>query len=68
MNRVARRWPFAEAMIASACGAAVRSWSCIVAKKPSVSLNDSSPLAQPPAGANATTESARPRAASCSAT
>ena len=37
-------------------------------KKSSVSCNDSSPAAQPPAGASATTDSARPRAASCSAT
>ena len=53
---VARRRPSVVATIASAWGAAARSCSCIVVKCPSVSLNVSSPGAQPPAGASATTE------------
>lgn len=43
------------------CGAADFSWSCNLAWKRSVTSNDSSLAAQPPAGAKATTDFARPR-------
>ena len=68
INGVARRRPSRVATIASACGAAACSSSCILRWSLSVSPRDSSPSAQPAAGANATTERARPRAASASAT
>ena len=68
MKAVARRRPSGVATIASAWRAAVRSSSCMSVKYVSVAWNVASSPAQPPAGARATTEVARPRSASWSAT
>ena len=67
-ERVARRRPCGVARIASAWGAEVFAASTSAACTASVSSYESSPGAQPPAGASATTVRARLREASCSAT
>jgi hypothetical protein len=67
--RVARRRPSGVDTIAPACGAEALACSCSRAWTRRTCASVSSlRVAQPPAGASATTLRARPRAASCSAT
>ena len=61
MYSVARRRPSAVATIASACGATAFSWSCIVAKKPSVS-SERLVARRPPAGRGERHDRRRPAA------
>src|SRR3954470_14971908 len=64
---VARRRPSGVDTISSGWAPGASAWASESAKYSAVPVTESSVLAQPPAGASATTDSARPRAASWSA-
>jgi hypothetical protein len=67
VNCVTPRRPSTVDTISSTCGTDFFACSCIVRNCSTISWSDGPSSARPPAGAIATTDSARPRAASLSA-